>query len=158
MGLQSDRTFSTIRTAVFGHAVGDALGVPMEFVSREYLLDFPVTDMLGHNSFSSPAGIWADDTSMTLCTLESLTETGRIDTSDMMERFILWCRSGYMTPNGKAFGIDSTTFQSITKYSRDHSAASCGGRSENDNGNGSLMRILPVILYQYFTRDTHIYG
>ncbi len=89
MGFQSDRTFTTIRSAVFGHAVGDALGVPVEFVSREHLLDSPVTDILCHNSFNSPFGIWSDDTSMTLCTFESLTETGRIDTSDMMERFTL---------------------------------------------------------------------
>jgi len=150
MDIQTEKAYSVIKSAVFGHAIGDALGVPVEFVPRERLLRSPVTDMLAYGSHNVPAGTWSDDTSMTLCTLESLTHAGKVDLDDMMNRFAMWGNSGYMTPSGKMFGIGRSTLHAIATYSRNHSVDDCGGRSERDNGNGSLMRILPVILYQHF--------
>ena len=158
MDIQTEQAYSVIKSAVFGHAIGDALGVPVEFVPRERLLRSPVTDMLAYGSHNVPAGTWSDDTSMTLCTLESLTQTGKVDLYDMMERFAMWGNSGYMTPSGKMFGIGRSTLHAIAKYSRNHSVDDCGGRSERDNGNGSLMRILPVILYQHFSAGRTSYG
>ncbi|MBQ9535819.1 MAG: ADP-ribosylglycohydrolase family protein [Clostridia bacterium] len=156
--LQTESAYSAIKSAIFGHAVGDALGVPVEFVPRERLRGSPVTNILGFGSHNVPAGTWSDDTSMTLCTLESLTKTGKIDLNDIMCRFSMWGDSGYMTPHGKAFGIGRTTLRSIVKYNRGHSVDKCGGCLESDNGNGSLMRILPVILYQNFAAGCDIYG
>jgi len=158
MDMQTEQAYSVIKSAVLGHAVGDALGVPVEFVSRERLLRSPVTDMLAYGSHNVPAGTWSDDTSMTLCTLESLTHAGKVDLDDMMNRFVMWSNSGYMTPSGKMFGIGRSTFHAIGKYRRNHSVDDCGGRSERDNGNGSLMRIIPVILYQHFATSINTYG
>jgi hypothetical protein len=61
-----------IRGALFGAIVGDALGVPVEFRSREYLRQNPITDMVGFGTYDQPPGTWSDDTSLMLCTLESL--------------------------------------------------------------------------------------
>lgn len=63
-----------IKSAIFGHAVGDALGVPVEFTSREERKASPVTKMIGYGTFPYPAGTWSDDTSMTLACLDSLAE------------------------------------------------------------------------------------
>ena len=79
-----------VQSVIVGAAIGDALGVPVEFLSREELAASPVRDMRGFGTHNQPAGTWSDDTSMTLCLLESI------------------------------------------------------GRGKYDNGNGSLMRILPL--------------
>ena len=52
-----------IKAVVIGHAVADALGVPVEFRSRESLDPAPVTDMMGYGTYPYPAGTWSDDTS-----------------------------------------------------------------------------------------------
>ena len=75
-----------------GFAIGDALGVPAEFKSREELERYPITDMIGHGTFNVPAGTWSDDTSMTLATIHSIIETGTIDTNDMADKFLKWFR------------------------------------------------------------------
>lgn len=87
-----------IKGAIFGHAVADALGVPVEFKSRERLKSNPVTDMREYGTYNVPKGTWSDDTSMTLCTLESISVKGKIDLEDIMERFAKWRCFGYMTP------------------------------------------------------------
>lgn len=61
-----------IKAVVIGHAVGDALGVPVEFCEREELAKNPVTDMRGFGSYPVPAGAWSDDTGMSLAALDSL--------------------------------------------------------------------------------------
>lgn len=83
-GQQIQTIYQTIKAAIFGHAVGDALGVPVEFVAREKLEKSPITDMLEFGTHNQPKGTWSDDTSMTLCTLESLTGQNTIVPEDVM--------------------------------------------------------------------------
>lgn len=143
------RRYSLIRSAVFGHVIGDALGVPVEFVPRQRLLSHPVREMAGGGSRGYPAGTWSDDSSMTLCALESLTACNGYDGEDMMGRFARWAREGYMTAAGQTFGIGRTTLSAIYRFTRGE--APYGGTREKDNGNGSLMRILPVVLFNFFS-------
>lgn len=145
------RRYQLIRGAIFGHVIGDALGVPVEFVPRQRLLSHPITEMAGGGSRGYPAGTWSDDSSMTLCTLESLTERGGYDGEDMMGRFARWAREGYMTATGKAFGIGRTTLSAVCRFTRGEPPY--GGTREKDNGNGSLMRILPVVLFNFFSKN-----
>ena len=58
---------------VMGAVVGDALGVPVEFKSREALRKSPVVDMMGYGTYDQPPGTWSDDSSMILATLARLT-------------------------------------------------------------------------------------
>ena len=134
-----------IRDGILGLAVGDALGVPVEFRIRERLKQNPVTGMRAYGTHNQPAGSWSDDTTMALCTLESLTKG--VDYDDMMDRFCRWVDEGYMTPYGKLFDIGGTTLHALRMYSSGVSALQCGGTDVRDNGNGSLMRILPAIFY-----------
>ena len=134
---------------ILGFVVADALGVPVEFEDREYLRLYPVTNMRGYGSYDVPAGSWSDDSSMTLCALESLTHG--LDYDDMMSRFLRWADEGYMTPHGEVFDMGKTTREALLRYAQGIPALECGASSEWENGNGSLMRMLPVAFYLYRT-------
>ena len=136
-----------IKAAILGHAIGDALGVPAEFNSRSYLEKNPITDMIGYGTHHKPAGTWSDDTSMTLATLDSLASRG-LDYADLMERFIRWWKLAEYTATDEVFDIGNTTRKSLMAYDIYHiPAEDCGQSKSIDNGNGSLMRIIPIILY-----------
>ena len=134
-----------IQDGILGLAVGDALGVPAEFLPRRKLRWSPVVEMRAYGTHNQPAGTWSDDTSMTLCTLKSLTKG--VDYDDMMNRFCRWVDDGYMTAYGKLFDIGRTTLYALRLYRSGTPALQCGGTDVRDNGNGSLMRILPAIFY-----------
>lgn len=136
-----------VKGAIIGLAVADALGVPAEFLSREELTRKPITDMIGFGSHDVPKGTWSDDTSMTLCTLNSITQKGEIDLVDNILEFSKWVEDGYMTPHGEVFDIGRTTLAAIRNYWESKDVYACGGKSDYDNGNGSLMRIMPVCLF-----------
>ena len=144
---QIQMAYQTIKSAIFGHVVGDVLGVPVEFVKREKLEKCPVTDMLEFGTHNQPKGTWSDDTSMTLCTLDSLTKQNAIITEDIMSNFYQWLTAGKFTPFGRTFGVGRTTLKAIANY-RKGKCYICS--KEKENGNGSLMRILPILLYQHF--------
>ena len=132
---------------IFGVVTGDALGDPVQFESRRQVALHPVTCMRGGGAYSMPAGAWTDDGSMTLALLASICEKQGIDLDDICERFIDWNDNGAYTPFGEAFDQGGCTLASIERYKRTRDPKTCGGRSERDNGNGSLMRILPVCIY-----------
>ncbi len=140
-----------IKGAVLGHVIGDAVGVPVEFVPRQKLERHPVYHMLSNGTHNMPKGTWSDDSSMMLCTLASIIVKQDVDFEDIMTRFSQWAKNGYMTPHGKPFGIGRTTLKSIAKFWRGESAIKCGCISEKDNGNGSLMRILPISIFNSFS-------
>ena len=141
---------------VFGHAIGDALGVPVEFEPRAALSADPVREMRGFGAHPVPAGAWSDDTSMTLCLLDSLAECGCIDHKDIMERFVRWYEKAEYTPTGAMFDIGIATRQALTRYMRGTAPLLCGGRGDHDNGNGSLMRIAPLALYLHKKRGKNL--
>lgn len=132
---------------IMGLVVGDALGVPAEFASREELKESPVSGMEGFGTYNLPAGSWSDDSSMTLATLDSL--RNGYDPTDMMDKFVAWYEKGEYTPYGEVFDIGNTCARAIEQYLRGADLSECGGYGEKDNGNGSLMRIMPICLYMY---------
>ena len=134
---------------IMGVIVGDALGCPVEFMERRELKDNPVRDMREYGTFNLPKGSFTDDGSMTLATLASIREKQDIDLKDIMDRFSRWYDQGEYTPFGNAFDIGGGTESAILRYKRGYGIKECGGKTEHDNGNGSLMRIMPVCLYCY---------
>ena len=139
------------KDGIIGFAIGDAMGVPVEFTSREKLMRNPVTSMIGFMSHNVPKGTWSDDTSLTLATMDSIIQNkGNIVTNDMADRFIDWMEKGKYTPNGKLVDIDRTTLRALGKYKTTRrSAVNCGGTGNVDNTNASLMRMLPIVYYSY---------
>lgn len=146
-----EKSLEQIKAVMLGHAVGDALGVPVEFCEREELDENPVTDMMGWGSYPVPEGCWSDDTSMALATLDSL-KNGKIDYDEIMENFIAWCTRDEYTPTGEMFDIGKTCMTAIRNYlaTDGKPALECGLTDERSNGNGSLMRIHPMALYLYY--------
>lgn len=123
-----------LRPAIYGVAVGDALGVPYEFMARG---GFRCTDMVGYGSHRQPAGTWSDDTSMTLATVDSLRQNdGRVDVDDMRRRFVMWLCDGMYAIDGNVFDCGITVREALRR--------GVGRDGERSNGNGSLMRILPL--------------
>ena len=141
---QNDKLYE-IRSAMYGHAIADAMGVPVEFLSRARLTAEPVTDYMGYGSHQVPAGTWSDDTSMALATIDSL--AGGVDLEDMMARFCAWKNHAAYTATDEVFDMGITTSVALSRFAEGVSALECGCGGERDNGNGSLMRMVPVALY-----------
>ena len=122
------------RGIVFGAAVGDALGVPYEFLKRD---TFECTGMSEGGVHGKPAGTFSDDTSLLLATRASLKECGEVDVEDMRRRFCDWLYEGAYTSDGSAFDVGNATATALER------GRGCDG--ERSNGNGSLMRIAPLV-------------
>lgn len=136
---------SKIQDAIMGFCVADALGVPVEFMDRESLRQNPVIDMCSYGTYNLPAGTWSDDTSMTLGLVDSLIEG--LDYMDIMMNFKKWLNHNAYTPLGFVFGVGNTTREAITAFERGSLPLESGSKEQYDNGNGSLMRILPMVFY-----------
>jgi len=134
-----------IKGALFGLAVGDALGVPVAFKSRENLKAFPVKGMTGYGSWNQPSGTWSDDSSLAFCLTESL--TNGYDLDDIAGNFIKWYQQGYWGAHYKVFDIGGATRFAIERLIKGASPLLSGGMMEEDNGNGSLMRIMPLLFH-----------
>jgi ADP-ribosyl-[dinitrogen reductase] hydrolase len=132
-----------IKSTLFGVAVGDALGVPHEFSSAQVLRENPVTDMVGYGTYDLPPGTWSDDSSLTFCLAESL--CSGFNTDHMGELFVRWYYQDYWTATGHVFDIGIGTRNALYKIKNGTKAEFAGGQDEKDNGNGSLMRILPLV-------------
>jgi ADP-ribosylglycohydrolase len=137
------RVENNILNAVMGVCVADALGVPVEFIDRKTLSKEPVTYMRSYGTHNQKAGIWSDDTSMTLCLIDSLSKG--LDYKDIMTNFIKWINNGEYTAHGVVFDVGNATRKALRRFEGGKAPLNCGGLSENDNGNGSLMRILPIL-------------
>ena len=132
---------------IMGVVVGDALGCPVQFESRREVAGHPVTGMRGYGTFNLPEGSWTDDSSLTIALLESIGRLSRIDLDDIMGNFMKWLYDGDFTPYGYSYDVGRGTMQAIGRYKRNRKAQKCGGEEEWNNGNGSLMRILPACIY-----------
>ena len=135
--------------SIIGHAIGDAMGVPTEFCTREELLNNPVVEMKGFGSHPVPAGCWSDDTSMEIATIESFLEKDCFDYSDIMTKWVNWLYYADYTATEKVFDVGNSCLNAINNFRNGMKPLECAPNDINLNGNGSLMRILPVALYSY---------
>ena len=140
------------RSLLFGVAVGDALGVPVEFDTREEIAVNPVKDMRGYGTYNMPPGTFSDDSSLTFCLAEVL--CGEYDLQLLANKFVAWLKKGYWTATGRMFDVGGTTAQAIDRLETGTRPELAGSFEEGQNGNGSLMRILPLVL---LTKDKPIH-
>ncbi|MCI6266682.1 MAG: DUF1810 family protein [Erysipelotrichaceae bacterium] len=146
-----------VRSSIYGFVVGDALGVPVEFLSRETLKNNPIQDMEEYGTHNQPKGTWSDDTSMVLATIDGILNSRipNIDYKKIITNFLNWKQKGEFTPFGKVFDIGNSTSYALSIYQQhiydnNPDDVICGTGNINSNGNGSLMRILPISLYLYY--------
>lgn len=145
-----------IKAVMIGHAVGDALGVPVEFASRSELTESPVREMSGYGTYPVPAGAWSDDTSMSIAALDAIAN-GDINWDHIMVAFGEWYYKDKYTPTGEMFDVGNTCSYAIDNYFAHHKTVDeCGLTNEHSNGNGSLMRIHPFALMTWFDRNLRL--
>jgi ADP-ribosylglycohydrolase len=131
------------RAAIWGHLVGDAIGVPYEFSQPN---PDRVVEVRQFGMHHQPAGTWSDDGALMLALLDSLTSV-KFDPADQAQRMLAWFDEAAYTPDGEgAFDIGATTRAALDRLRRGVPAIDAGGDADRDQGNGSLMRILPVAL------------
>ncbi len=128
---------------LLGLAVGDALGTTLEFAGR----DEPpaLTDMVGGGPFDLAPGAWTDDTSMALCLADSLIACSGLDQHDLMQRFVRWWREGENSHNSHCFDIGTTTRAALARFQATGNPVA-GLTDPQSAGNGSIMRLAPVVL------------
>lgn len=144
--------------------VGDYLGVPFEFTKRNEV-DF--TGPIEFGTHNQPLGTWSDDTSLSLCLIDNIIECWKpsfytdivqynnnvfVDNNivlcDLMQRFLNCKRNGSYTPAGRLFDCGTTINQSLVRFEMNRDLSSCGGRDSDTCGNGTIMRIAPLISLQ----------
>lgn len=139
---------------IIGLALADAMGVPVEFYSREELKKNPVTTVMEYGTYCMPEGCWSDDTSLTLATMDGIIQNNGIINEktyiSIAENFLNYLAKGKYTPTDILFDIGNTTRKAILRYAFENvSPTKAGGNEANNSGNGSLMRILPLAYYSY---------
>ncbi len=134
------------RGTLLGLACGDAVGTAVEFRTRG---TFPrITDMIGGGPFSLAPGRWTDDTSMALCLAESLIRRNGFDAKDQMGRYLNWWQWGYLSATGECFDIGMTVKDALLRFQQNDNPFA-GDTDPQTAGNGSLMRLAPVVLYYF---------
>jgi len=136
---------SIYKSLLFGVAIGDALGVPVEFKSRQQIKINPVTDMIGYGTYNLPPGTWSDDSSLSFCLAEALTHD--FDLNTIAQNFIKWYTKNYWTARGEVFDVGRATRYAIINLIKGVRPDIAGGYDASSNGNGSLMRIAPLLFY-----------
>lgn len=126
-----------------GLVVGDALGVPVEFGDRAERDRDPVHGMRAFGTHGQPLGAWSDDGALALAHAAAFAAHGW-DARRHLEAFAEWHERGAFTAHGRVFDVGRTTRQALRRFLAGQPPGRTGGMALRDNGNGSLMRILPA--------------
>lgn len=143
---------SRIEGGLIGLLVGDALGVPYEFHPPEAIppleqIEFQPPPGFSRSHRSVAPGTWSDDGAQALCLLASLLDCHCFNASDFARRLVDWHNKGYLAVDSYVFDVGITTTRAIQNIVAGQPPMNCGPASERDNGNGSLMRVLPLALW-----------
>lgn len=136
---------------VWGLLVGDALGVPYEFTDARRLPPLDQLEMAPPPGWRAAHGVapgtWSDDGAQALCLLESLLDCERLDLGDLGMRLLRWLDHGHMAVGAHVFDVGNQTRAGLGALRRGVPPDQSGPRGERDNGNGALMRALPLALW-----------
>lgn len=138
---------SKVLDSVLGQAIGEAMGIPLKFKERKSLFEKPVTEMVGNGSYNVPSGTWGCVTSFTLATMDSIIKAKGLDYEDLTLRFCNFMEKSEYTAAGEAFDIPRTSKKALQRYLKKREVFD---GSTTDNGNGSLLRMLPIAIYSYY--------
>ncbi|MBR6097717.1 ADP-ribosylglycohydrolase family protein [Candidatus Saccharibacteria bacterium] len=141
----SEDMLNRARGMLVGLAVGDALGVPIEFGFTAQDIEANIENVMKMLKYRGMRGVWSDDTSMALCLGDSLVENAGYDSYDVMTKYLLWRNQGYNSLAGPAFGIGLQTNDVISKF-EDSPVVGKDTEKEERAGNGGIMRLAPAII------------
>ena len=140
--------------AMLGLAIGDAMGMPVEFRPRGKFE--PVTKFRAGGPFKLQAGQWTDDTAMSLCIASSLIECNGFDAAHQMKQYSLWIDDGYLSCTGRAVGIGQTILKAMIRYHKNQDPIQ-GDANPRRSGNGCIMRLAPVPIYYHHDAELAIH-
>jgi len=141
--------FDSLAGGLFGLLIGDVVGVPYEFKSSNDIKDIEMFPFgLKNKSHPDvPFGTWSDDGAQSLILLDSLLEQNKLDLNHFLTRLSAWLFSGYMAIDNKVFDVGIQSYTSIANYKNKGFFEVEMNPGESKNGNGSLMRCLPLVLW-----------
>jgi len=139
-----------VKSVLFGVAVGDALGVPVEFTSRQIIRKNPVTDMIGYGTFYLPEGTWSDDSSLTFCLAEALTQEFNLNT--IGQNFVKWYHDNFWTPRIYSSGyvlhtLEASIWCLLTTDSFEEAVLRAVNLGEDTDTTGAVTGGLAGLLY-----------
>lgn len=144
VGKNNSDLANKFRGSFLGLAVGDAFGTTLEFCPRNAEENHRV--MVGEGPFDLKPGEWTDDTSMALCLAYSLVDLCYFDPLDQLDLYLKWWKEGLFSSTGQCFDIGNTVAEALSRFEESQSSA-VGLNDERSAGNGSLMRLCPVVLF-----------
>lgn len=138
-----------LRGGLYGLLVGDALGVPYEFDRPHNLPAYDLIEMevpagYQRSHYGVKPGTWSDDGAQALALLECLIENRALDIDAFGTRLLRWFYEGYLTPDDRVFDVGGQTRRALESMRKGVPANQAGPASASENGNGALMRVLPV--------------
>lgn len=141
-----------IKGGIVGLLVGDALGVPYEFHSHESIpsleeIEFEPPSYFRRAHNGVPIGTWSDDGAQALILLNTLLECDKFDAAHFANGLVDWYDKGFMAVGGVVFDVGIQTANAIRELKRGTEPLLAGGKDEYSNGNGALMRVLPLALW-----------
>lgn len=141
-----------LKGGLYGLLIGDALGVPYEFhppsdIPARALIEMEPPARFQRAHATVKPGTWSDDGSLVLCLLDSLLECDSLNLQNLASKFLAWGEKGYLAVDGRVFDIGIQTRQALENLKRGFPPNTAGPSSERNNGNGSLMRVLPLALW-----------
>jgi len=126
-----------------GLFIGDALGAPLEFI-RPHEMTKTLTEMEGGGVHDTAIGEWTDDGAMAVAIADAYIGSKRFDPEAIAMNFRMWKKTGHFGTRNYVFDIGRTCSESIDRITPTHPYA--GSCSYSSSGNGSIMRIAPVVL------------
>jgi ADP-ribosyl-[dinitrogen reductase] hydrolase len=128
-----------VRGCAVGSAVGDALGMPLEFGPRQ-----PAGRLVREMKPGRvQAGTFTDDTEMALALAESLLARAPLDPTDLAQRFAAWYRLG---PDDVGIHTSRVLSQIAAGEPWQEAVEQVQRLKPDSAGNGSVMRCWPVAL------------
>ena len=152
-GLRDMREFRSVAAGgLIGLLVGDALGVPYEFHSPEklpppHLIEFAPPAGFQRSHPGVHPGTWSDDGAQALILLDSLLERDGLDLDHFTRGLCRWLTEGFYAVNRCVFDIGGQTNTALNRLRTGVPPEVSGPAEERHNGNGSLMRVLPLALW-----------
>lgn len=143
--------FNNIRNALIGGMIADCMGVTYEFLDSNEIT-YDESTLAGGGFFDYDPGCWSDDTSMSMCIMESITRNNGINLDDIMRNFCRYYTHGFMSSQNSCYDIGNQIQSSLNHYLLTGEFSPETDRA----GNGSLMCILPVIFFDIVSGENNI--
>jgi len=129
-----------------GGAVGDALGAPLEFCGPSAANE-QLTEMVGGGVHNTSPGEWTDDTAMMMCIANAYVGYGGdFAPAAIARNFQSWANYGDFGTRDHVFDIGKNTRDALSRSKFDAKHPYAGSIAYMSNGNGSIMRLAPIII------------